>query len=653
MKGNEAKARVVIEGITPQLDGGLFAVKRVPGELVTVEADVFGDGHDVVSARLAYRKKTSSTWSEVPLKALENDRWSGMFLVQEQGYYEYTVVAWIDHPLTWHEGFCKKAVAGELLQVELKIGADFLKSMAKIADSADHHFLLSTAKVFENEAHYNEAVVIAKSERIEELIKAYPLRENESRSTPLNVFVEPPNALFSSWYEFFPRSSSPDHSRAGTLNDCTELLPLIAELGFDTLYFPPIHPIGVSHRKGKNNSTVAHHGEPGSPWAIGSEHGGHKSINPELGTMDDFENLIRVANQQGIKIALDLAYQCSPDHPYVKEHPAWFKWRPDGTVQYAENPPKKYQDVLPLNFETSDWKNLWDELKSIIEFWIGKGVQVFRVDNPHTKPFVFWQWLMGEMRKDHPDVIFLSEAFTRPKIMARLAKVGFQQSYSYFTWRQTKEELTEYLTELTTTELREYFRTNFWPNTPDILPVYLQQTGHAHSAVRYLLAATLSSNYGMYGPVYEMLVNTPVPGKEEYHNSEKYEVKHWDWKAPNRMRDLIKQVNRIRKDYAAFHSTFNCVFCETDNEHMIAYLKKSSDASNSVLCVVNLDPNHKQSGWVKLPLDVLQVSEGHAIEMHDLIDGKTYSWNRQWNYVELDPRLIPGHLFHIRLHSSI
>jgi starch synthase (maltosyl-transferring) len=298
MKGNEAKARVVIEGITPQLDGGLFAVKRVPGELVTVEADVFGDGHDVVSARLAYRKKTSSTWSEVPLKALENDRWSGMFLVQEQGYYEYTVVAWIDHPLTWHEGFCKKAVAGELLQVELKIGADFLKSMAKIADSADHHFLLSTAKVFENEAHYNEAVVIAKSERIEELIKAYPLRENESRSTPLNVFVEPPNALFSSWYEFFPRSSSPDHSRAGTLNDCTELLPLIAELGFDTLYFPPIHPIGVSHRKGKNNSTVAHHGEPGSPWAIGSEHGGHKSINPELGTMDDFENLIRVANQQ-------------------------------------------------------------------------------------------------------------------------------------------------------------------------------------------------------------------------------------------------------------------------------------------------------------------------------------------------------------------
>jgi len=368
-----------------------------------------------------------------------------------------------------------------------------------------------------------------------------------------------------------------------------------------------------------------------------------------LGTFEDFENLVKQANKHGINIALDLAYQCSPDHPYVKEHPDWFRWRPDGTVQYAENPPKKYQDVLPINFENDDWQNLWIELKSVIEFWIDKGVKVFRVDNPHTKPFIFWQWIMEEMRNDHPEVIFLSEAFTRPKIMARLAKVGFQQSYSYFTWRQTKAELIEYVTELTQTELRNYFRANFWPNTPDILPVYLQQTGHEHSAVRFVLAATLSSNYGMYGPVYEMLENTPVPGKEEYHNSEKYEARHWDWKSPNRFRDLIKLINRIRKENSAFHSTFNITFCETDNDSLIAYFKQAPDASNAMLCVVNLDSGHKQSGWVKLPLNLLNVQEGRTIGMHDVIDGKTYQWNKQWNYVELDPRITPAHLFRIGL----
>jgi starch synthase (maltosyl-transferring) len=561
--------------------------------------------------------------------------------------YEYTVVAWIDHALSWHHGFCKKAEAGEKLDLELRIGAELLRKIAKKSKGEDAAWLNTTADLFENEEQYVNAVIIAKSDRLEDLIESLPLRENETVGQILPLVVEREKAQFSTWYEFFPRSASPDPARTGTFKDCEALLPLIADWGFDTLYFPPIHPIGVSHRKGKNNSTTAHPGEPGSPWAIGSHLGGHKAINPELGTMADFEKLVKAAKKQGIEIALDIAYQCSPDHPYVKEHPQWFRWRPDGTVQYAENPPKKYQDVLPINFETEDWENLWNELKSVIEFWIGKGINIFRVDNPHTKPFIFWQWIMAEMRRDHPQVIFLSEAFTRPKIMARLAKVGFQQSYSYFTWRQTKAELEEYLTELTQTELRDYFRGNFWPNTPDILPFYIQKTEHAHSAARYVLAATLSSNYGMYGPVYELLENEPMPGKEEYFNSEKYEARHWDWHTVTPFRELMRKINRIRKENAAFHTTFNIQFCETDNENLIAYYKISQDKSNQVLTVVNLDPVNKQTGWVKLPETLMPAHEGHTLEMHDLMDDSHYRWNRQWNYVELDPQLISAHIFHI------
>ncbi len=650
MKGSLAKARAVIEHISPQIDGGEFPIKRIPGEVVVVKADVFGDGHDLIGALLLHRAAGEKKWTEVKMRPLENDQWTASFLTRKPGMYEYTVVAWVDHALSWHHGFCKKAEAGEHLELELRIGAELLRRVAKKAQAADATWLKNTAKLFEEEAHYKEALAIGCSERLEDLIESLPLRDNETAAPVYKLYVEREKAQFSTWYEFFPRSASPDRSRSGTFKDCEALLRVISELGFDTLYFPPIHPIGESHRKGKNNSTTALPGEPGSPWAIGSHLGGHKAINPELGTIEDFERLVKSANNMGIEIALDLAYQCSPDHPYVKSHPQWFRWRPDGTVQYAENPPKKYQDVLPLNFETDDWQNLWNELKSVIEFWISKGIKIFRVDNPHTKPFIFWQWIMEEMRRNHPEVIFLSEAFTRPRITARLAKVGFQQSYSYFTWRQTKKELTEYLTELTQTELREYFRANFWPNTPDILPYYLQKTGHTHSAARFVLAATLSSNYGMYGPVYEMLENEPMPGKEEYFNSEKYEIRHWEWFSSTPFRELIRKINLIRKDNAAFHTTFNIEFCETDNEHLIAFFKSTRDARNQILTIINLDPTSKQTGWVKLPATLMPAHEGQVLEMNDLMDNSRYRWNRQWNYVELDPRLLPAHIFSITAH---
>jgi starch synthase (maltosyl-transferring) len=649
MKASIAKARVVIENIRPCIDHGAFAVKRVPGEILEVRADIFGDGHDVVSALLLFRKKGQRSWQQSVMHEIKNDEWLGHFITGEPGEYEYAIEAWIDNPLTWHHGFIKKVEAGESLRVELQTGAVLLKKLAATCKDADKKYCLETATLFGSEQHYNEAVAVVRSAQFEQMISSLPLRENESISQVLPLVVERKKAVFSTWYEFFPRSASQDKKRSGTFKDCIALLPHVKGLGFDTLYFPPIHPIGVSHRKGKNNNTVSQTGEPGSPWAIGSHLGGHKSINSELGTEADFVELVKQASSMGIDIAMDLAYQCSPDHPYVKEHPQWFKWRPDGTVQYAENPPKKYQDVLPIYFENEDWKNLWEELKSIVEYWIERGVNIFRVDNPHTKPFIFWEWLMAEMRKDHPEVIFLSEAFTRPKIMARLAKAGFQQSYSYFTWRQTGKELQEYVEELTNTELRDYFRANFWPNTPDILPYYLQNTGNAHSAIRFVLAATLASSYGMYAPVFELLVNEPMPGKEEYYNSEKYEVAHWDWKSHTPLRELISKVNAIRHAYSEFHTMHNIRFCKTDNENLLSYLKINANSDTGFLIVVNMDPLHRQSGWLQLPESFMNAHNGESLLLDDLLDKSHYTWNRQWNFVELDPRLAPAHIFRIKL----
>ncbi|HEV8513465.1 MAG TPA: alpha-1,4-glucan--maltose-1-phosphate maltosyltransferase, partial [Cyclobacteriaceae bacterium] len=517
------KKRVIIENVQPVVDGGLYPAKRTIGERVDVTAAIFGDGHDHIRASLFYKKESSSSWEEVSMNASFNDEWLGSFYVEEKGNYFFTIHAWIDHFDTWYDGFKKKANAKVDVKVELMEGALMLRKLGEKNSS-----LISLARKLENNAHYAEAIDLILSDDFAKVVHENPLKDTFiSLDTDYPIVVESSKTNFSSWYEFFPRSSSLVAGKHGTFQDCIKLLPRIASMGFDVLYFPPIHPIGKVNRKGKNNNVRAAKGEPGSPWAIGSDEGGHKSILPALGSLEDFKKLIAETKKLGIDVAMDIAFQCAPDHPYVKEHPTWFKLRPDGSIQYAENPPKKYQDIYPFNFESNDWKNLWDELLSVFLYWIDQGVKIFRVDNPHTKPIPFWQWLIAEVKKKDEDVIFLSEAFTRPKIMASLAKVGFTQSYTYFTWRVGKQEIIDYMNELVNGPSRNYFRPNFWPNTPDILPYHLQNQGENSFIFRYALAATLSSNFGVYGPSYEFYENTPIEGKEEYINSEKYEVRHY------------------------------------------------------------------------------------------------------------------------------
>ncbi|GAN31607.1 alpha-amylase family glycosyl hydrolase [Candidatus Brocadia sinica] len=464
----------------------------------------------------------------------------------------------------------------------------------------------------------------------------------------LSVIVDRKKAIFSTWYERFPRSCSPEPGKHGTFKDCEAILPEIAKMGFDVFYLPPIHPIGRTNRKGKNNSPVSGQNDVGSPWAIGSQEGGHKSIHPHLGTLEDFERLINKTRDYDIEIALDLAFQCSPDHPYVAEHPEWFKWRPDGSVQYAENPPKKYEDALPFNFETEQWRQLWEELKSVVVFWVERGVRIFRVDNPHTKPFSFWEWLINEVKSKYPDVLFLSEAFTRPKVMYYLAKLGFTQSYTYFTWRNTKREFIEYITELVQTNVREYFRPNFWPNTPDILPEHLQYGGRPAFMIRLILAATLSSSYGIFGPDFELCVSEALPGKEEYLNSEKYEVKHCDWDRPGNLKDFIARVNRVRKENPALQTTGNVQFYEADNGYLVVYGKTTEDFSNILLVVVNLDPYHSQSGWIRIPINKFGIDADQPYLVHDLLSDGKYIWHGENNYVEFKPHNLPAHIFKVR-----
>jgi starch synthase (maltosyl-transferring) len=467
------------------------------------------------------------------------------------------------------------------------------------------------------------------------------------------VVVDPEQARFSTWYEMFPRSCAGDTGRHGTFQDCEEWLPYVAEMGFDVLYFPPIHPIGHTNRKGKNNAVTAGPDDPGTPWAIGSEEGGHQTIHPQLGDLADFRRLMTKAREHGIEVAIDLAFQCSPDHPYVKEHPQWFHWRPDGTVQFAENPPKKYQDIYPLEFETDHWQTLWQELKSVVIFWIEQGVRIFRVDNPHTKPFAFWEWLISEVKTSHPEVLFLSEAFTRPKIMYQLAKLGFSQSYTYFTWRNVKWELTQYFTELTRTDLREFFRPNLWPNTPDILSDYLRDGGRPAFLTRLVLAATLGSSYGIYGPAFELCENhRKDTTSEEYLDSEKYELKHWDIANPNSLKGFIARVNQIRSENQALQSNVSLHFHEVDNDQLICYSKRTEDHSSVILVVVNLDYRYRQSGWVQLSADELGLGESEVYQVRDLLNDAVYRWQGTRNYVELDPRKTSAHIFRMERQTA-
>lgn len=648
----EGHKRVVIEHVHPQIDCGKHHIKRIFNEPVKVTADIFGDGHDKVDAVLLYREARKGPgrekkWQEVHMKFTENDHWKGSFTAASEGIYEYTILAWVDHFSTWKHKLQKKIEARQELRTELLVGAEMMEEAMDRTTAAQKKKLKSWSKLLRDESRENDAISEVFDDDL--AILMYETRNREISTQyhkVLKVRFERKRSLFSAWYEFFPRSTAPDGSH-GNFNTSEKILPEIAKMGFNVVYLPPIHPIGHSFRKGRNNSTEAQPGDPGSPWAIGSEEGGHKAIHPDLGTIEDFRSFVETANSEGLEVALDFAIQCSPDHPYVKNHPQWFLWRPDGTVQYAENPPKKYQDVLPVNFETEDWEALWKELKTIVEYWIENGVKIFRVDNPHTKPFIFWEWLIAEINAKYEGVIFLAEAFTRPRVMEKLAKVGFTQSYTYFTWRNSKEEFQQYLTELTKTDLRQYFRPNFWPNTPDILPISLENQPESAFLIRVILAGTLSSNFGMYGPIYEYGENEAFPGKEEYNHNEKYEIKKWDWSRPTKIKDGITKLNQVRERNPALHSTWNINFAETDNPQLMCYTKTDEDTGNRLIIVVNLDPHHSQSGWVKVPLHLLDLHEHTPYTIHDELNDASYTWQNEWNYVELHPQHMPAHIFRI------
>jgi starch synthase (maltosyl-transferring) len=648
MKPTHGRRRVVIEGVQPEIDGGRFPIKRVLGETVVVEADVFADGHDVLACELRHRTEGTERWTDLPMEALPNDRWRATFTVTELGRYRYTIRGWVDRFATWRRGLAAKVEAKQDVSVDLLVGADLVEQAARRARGPDGTELRMWAKRFRENGP--EATGAALDETLAELMSAHPDRRLATTyGRELEVVVDPERAGFSAWYELFPRSASPDPGRPGTLSDVIDRLPYVAGMGFDVLYLPPIHPIGRSHRKGPNNTERSGPDDPGSPWAIGSEEGGHTAIDPSLGTMKDFDRLVKEGRKLGIDVAMDLAFQCSPDHPWVGEHPEWFRHRPDGSIQYAENPPKKYQDILPIDFETEDWRALWDELRRVVEFWIGHGVRVFRVDNPHTKPFAFWEWLITELKAERPELILLSEAFTRPKVMNRLAKLGFTQSYTYFTWRTSKWELVEYFTELTRTQAAEFFRPHLWPNTPDILTEQLQQGGRAAFVQRLILAATLGANYGIYGPPFELMEHRPQrEGSEEYLGSEKYEVRHWNLARSDSLSELIARVNRIRRENPALQTDRTLTFHHIDNDALIAYSKPAANGANLILVVVNLDPHHTQAGWVHLPLDELGLDRGQRFQVHDLLTDARYQWEGEGNFVELDPRVMPAHVLRVR-----
>ena len=616
-----------------------------------MNADIFADGHDVVDAALQYRRDGDADWQYEAMQLITNDRWEAQFRPASVGVYFYTLRGWVDSFKTWARDLGKKAGAGQDLTLDLKMGAQFLAGAAERANAADTQILNALSARLRKIAGTDVAAAVAFSEDEDLIALMARYRERTSDTVyekELVVRVDRARARFSTWYEMFPRSCTTSAERPGTLRDCAEYLEYVADMGFDVLYLPPIHPIGITERKGKNNSTMPTAADPGSPWAIGSKDGGHKAIHPELGTLADLRALREKAELYGIELALDIAFQCSPDHPYVKEHREWFRSRADGSVQYAENPPKKYQDIYPLDFATANYAALAEELKSVVLFWISQGIKIFRVDNPHTKPFAFWEWLIRETQREYPDTIFLAEAFTRPKVMYRLAKLGFTQSYTYFAWKNTKAELTEYFTETTEPPVSEFFRPNLWPNTPDILNEYLQKGGRPAFIARLVLAATLGANYGIYGPAFELIENVPVrEGSEEYLDSEKYQVRVWNRNDPKSLKGLIRRVNSIRRDHRALQHSDNLKFHPTDNPLLIAYSKTSEDRSDKIMVVVNLDPVNRQMGWVTVALKEFRLADGESYEMNDLLTDKKYIWQGSRNYVELNPAVLPAHIFRV------
>jgi len=645
---DDGRRRAVIEDVRPQIDGGRFPVKRVLGDALQVEAAVFCDGHDRLRCLLQHRRAGSRRWQEVTMEGLGNDRWRASFRVTELGRHDYRVMAWVDPFESWRHDLARRSDP-EDVRMALLIGADLVDAAVVRATGYDAYRLEGFAAGLRAPSTVEEALAAAESEELARLMAEHADRSLASTSAPLQVVVDRERARYGAWYEMFPRSCAGQGQAHGSLRDCEARLPYVAEMGFDILYLPPIHPIGHTRRKGPNNTLHVGPEAPGSPWAIGSAEGGHKAVHPALGTVEDLQRLAARAREYGIELALDIAFQCSPDHPYVEAHPEWFAWRPDGTVQYAENPPKKYQDIYPFNFEAEAWPSLWQDLKGVFDFWIEQGVRIFRVDNPHTKPFAFWEWALNQLKAEHPDLIFLSEAFARPRIMHRLAKLGFSQSYTYFAWRNTKWELTEYASELTRPPGVEYLRPNLWPNTPDILTEYLQFGGRPAFMVRLVLAATMSPSYGIYGPAFELQEDRPLrPGSEEYLDSEKYQVRHWDLDRRDSLKGFIARVNAIRRDNPALKSERNLRFYAVDNDELIAYGRWSEDASNLLLIVVNLDPYHRQSGWLELPISAMGLDPHQPYQMHDLLSGARHLWHGERNYVELDPHSVPAHIFRVR-----
>jgi len=667
MKPTEGRRRVIIEEIQPQVDGGRYPAKRVIGDTVTVTAAIFSDGHDHVAARLLYRHTSSRKWQSVPFVELNNDLWTAEFVVDKLGPWRFTIEAWVDHFDTWVHDLGKRLAAQpdpneptqqttpQDIPLALRIGAKLVAEAAARAKGADAKKLAAAAAEFEALAIEQRPLYQSPlNETLVALVAKYPDLSFSTRySTELPLWVDRERARFSSWYELFPRSTSPTPGRHGTFRDVEGLLPEIAAMGFDILYMPPIHPIGVAYRKGPNNSVTAAPADEGSPWAIGSSEGGHTAIHPRLGTFDDFDHLQTAAREHGMELALDIAFQCSPDHPWLTEHPDWFTIRPDGTIQYAENPPKKYQDIYPLNFESKDWRGLWEALFGVFKFWVDRGVRVFRVDNPHTKALPFWEWCIAEIQKDAPDAIFLAEAFTRPHVMYSLAKAGYTQSYTYFTWRNTKADLQAYFEELTTPPVSDFFRPNLWPNTPDILHEQLQTGGRAMFMQRVILATTLGASYGIYGPAYELLEGRPAKpaaGKtasEEYLDSEKYEIRTWDRTSPDSIAPLITLLNQIRRANPALQRNENLHFHPIEEPNLLVYSKATADLSNVILIAVNLDPRRTHDGWINLALDKLGLPWEGSFEVEDLLSGARYQWKDRWNYISLNPSIMPAHIFRI------
>jgi len=643
-----ASRRIWIQRVEPTVDGGNFPAKRTVGETVRVCALIFCDGHDRVGGMLRWRPVSSDTWREIPLIPRGNDEWTAEFTIETLEPHEFTVTAWIDHFATWRQALAKKVDAEQEVQSELLEGAALVNAAAGRASGPDAERLREAGTILGDRRPEPERVEAALDPELAERMARWPDRTREA--DPGRVFaldVNRERARYGAWYEMFPRSAGGSETRSGTFRDAEAELPRIAHLGFDVVYLPPIHPIGTTHRKGRNNALAADSGDPGSPWAIGSEAGGHTAVHPELGSLEDFERFVEQARQHDLEVALDIAFQCSPDHPWVKEHPEWFRHRPDGTIKFAENPPKQYQDILPLEFENEDWRELWRALLEVVLFWCGRGVRIFRIDNPHTKPLRFWGWLIGQVKERYPGSIFLSEAFTRPNVMYSLAKVGFDQSYTYFTWRNTKDEITRYFTDLTATGVREFFRPNLFANTPDILPEYLQFGGRPAFLARAAIAATLGASWGIYSG-FELCEGEAIPGTEEYLDSEKYQFRSRDWNRPGNINEFIRKLNRIRRENPPLRSNERLRFHATDNEQILCYSKSTRDLSHVVLVVVNVDPHHVQDGWIEVPLEELGIRDQDTFQAHDLLGEGRYLWHGPRNYVRLDPQSSPAQVFRLR-----